>query len=342
MTSNGIYPLYGQSYPYGNCNCNCTGSYNNNNYSAPLFDYQSKGCNCSNHTDPYGRVKPNKGKTEAQKYATQNIRTTMNTIRSLEQKLNSMLTNSKYSEEQKEEINKNLDIINQAEADLVDLATLTEDKNVSAGDIQEQLNTIEQSVRTVLSSVGELNKPADPDALSKEEDKDSDGIRDVATYSDEGVQLAEKFYDAINDTGWFGIPCTDDEAFEDVCSQLNKDNILDVMLAYNESHPGESFMEGFMWDADHGQKRDYGKHIRNVLFEKARELGVTKECAKDFEKIDNALDDWFISNNISENYDNIIKIIARAEKQPYMDNAKADPIGAEEGRKVGEKLKEKE
>ena len=282
----------------------------------PTVPGQNGGCTCPHHTNPFDELNRNTAQTMAQKFTKQNIATTMNSIRSLEQKLNSMLSDSKYTDEQKEEINKNLDIINQAEADLVDLATLTEDKNVSAGDIQEQLNTIEQSVRTVLSSVGELNKPADPDALSKEEDKDSDGIRDVATYSDEGVQLAEQFYNAVNDTT-LGIPCTDDEAFESVCSQLNKNNILDVMLAYSESHPGESFMEAFMWDADHGQKRDYGKHIRNVLFEKARELGVTKECANDFKEIDEELDDYCISNDISKNFDNIIGILAKASKQPY-------------------------
>ena len=325
-TINGILAAnsyYGQPYLNNNWGYSGDGVYYNNQPNVVRVKYPQQTndnkCNCSHHTyHPHHSEQPKKNTapTLAENFAKQSIKTTMDMVRSLEQKLNAMLANNEYSEEQKQQIYDNLDIVNQAEAELIDITVASEAPDISAGDLQAQINGIEKTLRPVLRAIGEISEP-DPNALTKEEDADGDGIRDNATYSDDELILAERFYNSVTATGLFGIPCTDDDEFEAVCSELNKNNILGVMIAYHESHPGESFMEAFMWDADHGQKRDYGKQIRNVLFEKARELGVTKECANDFKEIDEELDDWCISNDISKNFDNIIGILAKASKQPY-------------------------
>ncbi|MCM1339149.1 MAG: hypothetical protein NC191_05720 [Muribaculaceae bacterium] len=127
--------------------------------------------------------------------------------------------------------------------------------------------------------------------------------------------MAQEFRDAVNHTGFLGIPGTDDEKFNAVCMQINKDNVMDLMLAYNQSQStedGESFMEAFMYDADHEQKAVFGKQIANALKEKAMELGLYDQCKDDFAKIYSELDDISINNDIYENYDNIIEKLANA------------------------------
>ena len=80
---------------------------------------------------------------------------------------------------------------------------------------------------------------------------------------------------------------TKDEEMEEVLNLVNKDNVMDLVLAWNKYHSGEegeSFIEAFMWDADSGQKEKYGKLIARALRDKAEELGIYDECREDFAK----------------------------------------------------------
>ncbi len=143
--------------------------------------------------------------------------------------------------------------------------------------------------------------------MQQEMDTQTGGVRSAE-------QIAQQFRDAVNDS-WG----TDNETFNNICSQINKDNVMDLMLAYNRFQSiedGESFMEAFMWDANHGQKAKYGKQIANALKEKAVEVGVYDELKDDFATIYDELGDLFISNDISENFDNIVEKIAVAMGQP--------------------------
>ena len=77
------------------------------------------------------------------------------------------------------------------------------------------------------------------------------------------------------------------------------------MLAWEDSHSAEeneSFMTAFMFDADRSQKIKYGKHIRNVLFKKAKELGISNECREDFAKIDKEMNSWIYVDNDAVSY----------------------------------------
>ena len=108
---------------------------------------------------------------------------------------------------------------------------------------------------------------------------------------------------------------------EEVLNLVNKDNVMDLVLAWNKYHSGEegeSFIEAFMWDADSGQKEKYGKLIARALRDKAEELGIYDECREDFAKIDKEMGSWlYISNDIAQNYDNIIAKIAEKMGSQY-------------------------
>ncbi|MGN0030765.1 MAG: hypothetical protein ACI37Q_02280 [Candidatus Gastranaerophilaceae bacterium] len=130
----------------------------------------------------------------------------------------------------------------------------------------------------------------------------------VDKFSSSIVSAVDAFYDAVYCVG------TDDATFEAVCGSITKDNVMDIMLAWNKYHSaekGESFMQAFMWDADSGQKEKFGKQIARALREKAEELGIYDECRAEFAAIDKEMGSWFyISNDIAAQYDAIIKKIA--------------------------------
>lgn len=144
--------------------------------------------------------------------------------------------------------------------------------------------------------------------------------------SQNSLALVDQFYDATYCWG------TKDEKMEEVLGSINSGNVMDVMKTWNLVHStekGESFMEAFMWDADHGQKEKYGKQIATALRDRAIAAGVFEDCKEDFAIIDNELRSWFyISNDISANYDKIIAKIADAEKSkngtPYEQSSQTD------------------
>lgn len=140
------------------------------------------------------------------------------------------------------------------------------------------------------------------------------------------LQIVDQFYDATYCWG------TKDEQMEEALNNINSYNVMDVMKAWNLVHStekGESFMEAFMWDADSDQKEKYGKQIATALRDRALAAGVFEDCREDFAVIDQELRSWFfISNDISKNFDNIIKKIADAENSkngtPYEQSSQTD------------------
>ena len=132
------------------------------------------------------------------------------------------------------------------------------------------------------------------------------------TDAKQAQQLADRFHDAITKTS-LGIACTDDEEFEAVCSTIDENNVSGILSKYQDSY-GNSFMEDFMWDADHEQKQKYGRQIARALREKAASLGISDKCKDSIEKILKELDDVNIDNDIYIEFDNVLTEIESAEK----------------------------
>lgn len=130
----------------------------------------------------------------------------------------------------------------------------------------------------------------------------------AAGYSAEGRQIVDMF---------------DDGDLEDACKKINSGNVMDVMLAWQDLYSAEydkTFMERFVSKAGYSDKRKYGKLIMNALRDKVLELGIMDKCREDFAKINKEVKStfWF-DNDVSENYDNIIKEIAKKEGKKYVE-----------------------
>lgn len=263
---------------------------------------------------------------------TQTINTCLAAISAAKNRLNAMLLQGNYSDKQQKQIEKLLERLAEQEEKL---AKLAEQEDLTPSELVKQANAIEKDVRAILTDIAKIGKPGakgssgtsgsdDPTTVEETDpadDEDGDGIGDYPTYSDDALLLVDDFKKAINYT-WG----TDDDLFNQVCDQINEDNVIDVMLAWQDNHSladNESFMTAFFRDADGKQGRVYGRKIANALRLQARELGVFQQCREDFNAIFEELDSadglfgYDVDNDIAQHYDNIIKVIAEKKGQPY-------------------------
>ncbi len=267
-----------------------------------------------------------------------------NTISSTKAKLNSKLATEGISDENRAKVEELLRKLDEQEKKL---NQVLKNESLELGERYKQLKEIEVALRTIAADTAQLDvtpHTEEPEGASEsteettsttetasaeeteetdetteaeetEETEETNMNQDMETY-----QVAQMFREACDGCG------TDDKKFEAICSAINKDNVMELMLAYNETESsinGESFMETFMWDADHSQKAKYGKQIADALKAKALELGVFEECREDFDEIYSELDDLTINNGIYKNYDNIVKIIAEKMDKPYSEPKKS-------------------
>jgi len=275
-----------------------------------------------------------------------------NSISGTKAKLNSKLATEGISDENRAKVEELLRKLDEQEKKL---NQVLQNNSLELGEKYRQLNEIEVAIREIAGDTAQLDvtppseEPQGTESTEKtkkskkseaaEETEDTEDTEETEETEDteesegaeetekpkmnqdmETYQVAQMFREACD--GWG----TDDEKFEAICSAINKDNVMELMLAYNETESsvnGESFMETFMWDADHSQKAQYGKQIADALKAKALELGVFEECREDFDEIYSELDDLTINNDIYRNYDNIVKIIAEKMEKPYNEPQKS-------------------
>ncbi len=277
------------------------------------------------------------------------INTCLRNISMTKQRLNAMLQSENTKEEDKAKINELLDKLKVQEEKLKELAESTDLDPKTAYD---KANEIENNIREIVNQASKIQSGTkvksedkedkvdkeDDDRVDKKDKKDDETTVDndddeatgagvdknkakVDNFSSANISLVDDFYDATYCAG------TNNPKFEAVCGAITKDNVMDIMLAWNKYHSaekGESFMQAFMDDANSGfccaggQKVKYGKQIARALREKAEELGIYDECRADFAAIDKEMGSWFyVNNGVAQNYDNIIKKIAAKMGSKY-------------------------
>lgn len=248
-------------------------------------------------------------------------------------RLNALLANTDLAEADKTEVNRLLNKIQEEETKINELNNKM--KDMDSAEALKEAQEIEIEIRQIQEDVKKIKtqeKQQTPSATETQGGQQNSPVADISSnqqntpvsdtqsnpqskqthgkITEEHRQLADLFHDAITGAG------TDDETFNTVCEYLNKDNIVEVMAAYEETY-GSSFMNDFMGDADSGflcaggQKVKYGRHIARALRARAIESGVFNECKEDLQTINKEMDSTlYVSNDIYENYDNIAAVIA--------------------------------
>lgn len=274
--------------------------------------------------------------------ASSSINTSLQNISMTKTRLNAMLQQENITSAQRQKINELLEKLDEQEKKLKELTTST---NLDPQTAYNKAIEIEKEIRKIINEVSELvqntsSTPGSSTPTTSTPGTSTPGTstpgtstpatstpgtstpssvtptNNIDNFSEENKAMADVFSDAVNDK-WG----TDNEKFNLVCSNINKNNVLEVMLAWNKYHSGddnESFMEAFMWDADSTQKKEYGKLIANALRDRAEELGVYDECKEEFAQINKELNSFFyISNDISAQFDSIIEKMAKKAGSKY-------------------------
>jgi hypothetical protein len=280
----------------------------------------------------------------ANNMANQSIAECTQNIANAKATLEKMLKKEGITDDEKKSINELLDKLKAQEDKLKEITNNT--SKLTPNEALTKTREIEAAIKEILSDInklatgekvesdkddkddkkadetdndetGKVNKDdkANNDNKANENDKTNKNEKDDKTQGSDKLNLSsdvktniEIFYDAIDGPG------TKNSELESVISSIDADNVMEYMVGWNKYHStqnGESFMEAFVWDADHTQKKNGCRQIEYALREKAEELGIYDECRADFAAIDKELSSWFwISNDISQNFDNIIQKIA--------------------------------
>ncbi len=283
----------------------------------------------------------------------QNLNRCLANIQQAKTALEAQLTNTNITDEQKKQVNDMLDKVKAQEDELKKIAESSDlDPKTAYEKVGEQEKALRQILVDTSKLIKDINTPASsstgettttstgetttagettttsttgtaaahsattPEGASTDEttstDESSPEIENPA--NDVNVfSWVQKFYDATYG-GW----STDNDTFNAVCDQINKDTVMPLMISWNANkskEKGESFMDAFLWDADRSQKIKYGKQIAGALRGKAMELGIAQDPAlqEAFSKIEHEMNSLFYVDNdkASEGFNKAIEIIAK-------------------------------
>lgn len=269
-----------------------------------------------------------------------NINLCINNITSTKARLQAKLQDEKLTDEQRNKIQDLLDKLKVQEDKIQEIKNSTDLDPQTAyqkvGTIEAEVNKIAREAIDLLKEMSSTSTSTTTTTSTTDETNTEEGTStetttgthstDESDNAPQGTSHTDEFsadVKAAVDQAYDAMYCvgTKDEQLEEVLNLVNKDNVMDLMLAWNKYHSGEkgeSFMTAFMWDADSTQKEQYGKAIARALRDKAEELGIYDECAKDFAVIDKEMNSWlYISNDVAANYDAIIEKIAAKMGSKY-------------------------
>lgn len=252
------------------------------------------------------------------KMTSQNLNRCLADIQQVKTALEAQLTNTNITDDQKKQVN---DMLDKVKAQEEELKKIAESSDLDPKTAYEKVGEQEKALRQILvdtsklikdinapasSSTGETTTTSTGETTTAGETTTTATSGTAATHSattpegstteetgapevDENGEIknpannvdvfswVQKFYDATYG-GW----STDNDTFNAVCDQINKDTVMPLMISWNANkskEKGESFMDAFLWDADRSQKIKYGKQISLALRQKAMELGIAQDPA---------------------------------------------------------------
>lgn len=283
----------------------------------------------------------------------QNLNRCLANIQQAKTALEAQLTNTNITDDQKKQVN---DMLDKVKAQEDELKKIAESSDLDPKTAYEKVGLQEKALRQILVDTSKLIKDINTPASSSTEETTTTSTGETTTAGEttttsttgtaaahsattpEGASTDEttstdesspeienpandvnvfswvqKFYDATYG-GW----STDNDTFNAVCDQINKDTVMPLMISWNANkskEKGESFMDAFLWDADRSQKIKYGKQIAGALRGKAMELGIAQDPAlqEAFSKIEHEMNSLFYVDNdkASEGFNKAIEIIAK-------------------------------
>lgn len=267
----------------------------------------------TNPTQPTKPTKPtdpmaDKFNKQAEQMIYSSVQASLSNISLLEQTLDGILAQVNLSDTEKTKVKDLLTRLNNEETRLHKLLA---NKKVDHDNIYKELQNIEDNVRDIMSETTQFQRKK-----SKQSEK---------AYKNEELEIADAVSRATDGAG------TDDELLEGAVSALNKNNILPVLMAWEDSHGsdyGETMIDAVLndateisWVANTSQKAKLVRQMSHALKGKAQELGIYEDCKADFEAVAKEMKSIvYIDDDVCKDALNrIAKKIAEAEGRNYQD-----------------------
>ena len=165
-----------------------------------------------------------------------------------------------------------------------------------------------------ISSTGDEEKNKKALKLAKEKE---------ANLKAEAASIAEDLYDAMKGAG------TKNDKLVAAVNRITKDNVMAVIEAWNadfaDGMDGESLIESIQGEHHTGwfghQQEDLENHIKEALYEKAKEVGLSSEGHAFRAKVNSEHSAWFTSDEtVRTSFDDIISKISSKETELKEEN----------------------
>jgi len=252
--------------------------------------------------------------------ASQEINTALQTIAGQKAKIQAQLQAKDIKDEDKAKLEEQLKKLEEYEKQINDLKTSGMDPQSA----YLKANELKVAVNNLIAGKPENEEKADK-TNEKDNEKSEKSPEDSSDTKNQGsksnpenfTNWVDAFHDATFKIG------TDNEVFDACCEEITKDDVVERMIQWNQSYPGESFMEVFMADADKDQKLKYGRQIQRALRDKAQELGIDLSKDPDYLAITKELNSLlWIDNGVADNFNAVIQKLAakmgyKYEYSPY-------------------------
>ena len=238
--------------------------------------------------------------------ASQEINTALQTIAGQKAKIQAQLQAKDIKDEDKAKLEEQLKKLEEYEKQINDLKT----SGMDPQNAYLKANELKVAVNNLIAGKPEEEKK---DETVKKDDKSKESSDASSQSTKQGPKAepanftawVDAFHDATFKVG------TDNEIFDACCEEITKDDVVERMIQWNQSYPGESFMEVFMADADKDQKLKYGRQIQRALRDKAQELGIDLSKDPDYQAITKELNSLlWIDNGVADNFNALIKKLA--------------------------------
>lgn len=274
-------------------------------------------------------------------------------LATLENQLTELIKNDQLTDSQKEKLEAKLEEVKafkeRIEEALQEQPSI-EDVQALAGELVELQKSITEVIKEIAKEVKE----------SKDDNNEDDGVHnndDDSKKSDTDktgrpASLGEaptkeflrdvcgKFSDAVNVC--YG---TDDTDFEDVLGIIDAGNVVEIMQYFNKNYGDDinnTFLDNFLGDAEHFQKKKFGRSILNALITRAEALGIEDEIEKDIASANSEFNDYNISKHLIKRYlTNILdKIVAKEKANATDKKSKSDKTEADKKKDDAKKAQE--
>ena len=247
------------------------------------------------------------------------------TLASLEAQLTSLVENDQLTDTQKDKLKAELEEIKTLKEEIEEVLASGQPTPEDLQELSKKVIKRQQSVSKLIEKITKevQNSSDDVDTTNNNsensQNNDSNETNAELEFDKDGRptslgtaptkaflrEMCDTFHDAVNDETLGFLGGTDSDNFHAVLNTIDANNVIEVMQYWNKNYGNstdDTFLDNFLGDAEHYEKRKYGKKIMNALIIRAEALGIDDEIDKDVAEARSEFSDGNISKHLIKRF----------------------------------------